>query len=216
MLHIDHVCIASQNLYEAAARLRRETGLASYDGGWFAAGMAVRIVPLGNHQYLEVESVIDARRAAGQPIAEHFLKNTASGADCMIGWCLRVDTLEELQAIAARIGTTLPEIPVGARLLPDGTTIQVFGTPNSIDVWPTGRPNFLYWPQTTLHPGHGRAEHWVQPTRIAWMELGGEEGELRAWIGDGVDDLPLRFVGGTPGIKAVAVATVNGEIVIRR
>ena len=215
MLHIDHVCIACQNFYEAADRWRRRTNLSTYDAGWFKAGMAVRIIPLGNYQYIELESVIDVKRAAGNPIAEHFSDVTKDGADYIIGWCLRVDTLDELRSICERLGVEAPDAPVSARILPDGTTLQVYGAPNSIDVWPKGLPNFLYWPETTKHPGHHDADHWVQPTKIGWMEIGGDEKAIRDWIGEGVDALPLRFVGGEPGIRAVGVETVLGEAVFR-
>src|ERR1700693_4337936 len=99
MIHIDHVCLGCQNLYEAAARLRRETGLGNYDGGWGSIGNALRVVPLTNYQYLEVESIIDQRRAAGSAMADYFANRTADG-DALIGWVLRVDTLEELTEIA--------------------------------------------------------------------------------------------------------------------
>ncbi|MCZ7536247.1 MAG: VOC family protein [Acidimicrobiia bacterium] len=60
MLRIDHFCIGSRHLYEGAERFRAETGLDSYDGGWFPGmGVGQRIVPLGDLCYIEIESVID-------------------------------------------------------------------------------------------------------------------------------------------------------------
>jgi hypothetical protein len=215
MLHIDHICIGCQNLYEAAARLRRETRLSNYDGGWGSIGNALRVVPLGNHQYLEVESIIDPKMAAGKPMADYFRQRTDSG-DALIGWVLRLDTLEELTAIAERIGKSKNVGPFTARLKPDGTAVQVCATPPSIETWPKGLPNFVYWPDTTIHPGNEPAQHWTQPHGIAWVEVGGEERTIREWIGAGVEKLPLRFVGGEPGVRAVAIGTSTGEIVIRR
>jgi len=216
MMHIDHVCIACQNLYEAAARLRRETNLDSYDGGWGPIGNALRVVPLGNHQYLEVESIIDHRRAPTSPMAQHFLTQTEKG-DRLLGWVLRLDTLDELREVADRIGRPTSKLgPFTARHKPDGTAIEVYATPPSIEVWPRGMPNFVYWPQTTRHPGDESAPHTVQPRGIAWIELGGSKPQFRDWIGDGMSDLPLRFVTEEPGLRAVTIETNVGEAVIRR
>jgi hypothetical protein len=215
MIYIDHVCIGCQNLYESAARLRKETKLDNYDGGWGSIGNALRVVPLGNHQYLEVESIIDARKAAGSAMAQYFSDRTVTG-DALIGWVLRVDTLDELTEIAARIGRTKNVGPFTARHMPDGAAVQVYATPPSIETWPKGIPNFVYWPETTMHPGNGAARHWVQPHGIAWIELGGNEKEILEWIGPGGNDLPLRFTGGDPGLRAVAVNTSLGEKVVRR
>lgn len=214
MIHIDHVCLGCQNLYEAAARLRRETGLGNYDGGWGSIGNALRVVPLTNYQYLEVESIIDQRRAAGSAMADYFANRTADG-DALIGWVLRVDTLEELTEIARRIGKTNVG-PFTARRKPDGTAVQVCATPPSIETWPKGLPNFVYWPETTMHPGNEPAHHWVQPSGISWIEVGGNREEICGWIGPGAADLPLRFVGGEAGVRAAAVRSSVGEIVVRR
>ena len=43
---IDHVCLATRNVYVTASRLRERLGLESYDGGWFPhTGVAMRVVP---------------------------------------------------------------------------------------------------------------------------------------------------------------------------
>jgi hypothetical protein len=215
MICIDHVCIGCQNLYESAARLRSETKLDNYDGGWGSIGNALRIVPLGNRQYLEVESIIDQRKAAGNAMAQYFTDSTDLG-DALIGWVLRVDTLDELTEIATRIGRTKNVGPFTARLKPDGTAIEVYATPPSIETWPKGIPNFVYWPETTIHPGNEAAPHSIQPQGIAWLELGGDERAIREWIGSGSDRLPLRFVEGNPGLRAVAIDTDVGVKVIRR
>ncbi|MFJ8027631.1 hypothetical protein [Streptomyces sp. NPDC096311] len=48
------------------------------------------------------------------------------------------------------------------------------------------------------------------------MEVGGTKKDMRSWLGDGACDLPLRYNGERPGVYAVAVATDQGEAVIRR
>lgn len=54
--------------------------------------------------------------------------------------------------------------------------------------------------------------HANPPGSYAWVEHGGDEAALREWIGG---DLPLRFVGGAPGLRAVAIDSLRGEIVVR-
>ncbi|MFE3784541.1 VOC family protein, partial [Amycolatopsis sp. NPDC059090] len=57
MFHLDHLCLGVPDLADGVRRVREETGLACYDGGAFAAGIANTIFPLGEDVYLEVEAV---------------------------------------------------------------------------------------------------------------------------------------------------------------
>jgi Glyoxalase-like domain len=223
MARLSHVCLGVQNLYEGAHRLREETGLENYDGGWFRAGMANRIFPVGNDQYIEVESLIDRRMAERARGAEYFLdfvdyldRETEDG-DGLIGWCIRADSLDELRQIGQRVGFTLPDGPREGRIRPDGEVLRAYGEPPSVRMWPHGLPNFLYYPDPDRAPGMIPVEHrGVEPRGIAWLELGGDERKIRDWLGAEAADVPLRFVGGEPGIRAVGIATDNGEIVVRR
>jgi hypothetical protein len=59
-------------------------------------------------------------------------------------------------------------------------------------------------------------EHRRGPSGIAWLLLGGSRDDLGDWIGPAIDDLPLGFNGGAAGLRAVAVNTDGGQIVVRR
>jgi len=223
MARLSHVCLGVQNLYEAAHRLREETGLNNYDGGWFSAGMANRIVPVGNDQYIEVESLIDQRmaeRSKGAPYFQDFvdyLHASTEHGDALIGWCIRAQDLDELKQIGRRVGFDLPEEPYNGRVRPDGKVLKAYGAPPSAEMWPQGMPNFLYYPEPDTAPALTPVEHrGFAPQGIAWLELGGDEQKIRDWLGPEASDLPLRFVDGAPGIRAVGIATDNGEIVVRR
>jgi hypothetical protein len=64
LLKIDHVLMACKNLYVTADEFRDQTGLNFYEGGYFKGfGIAQKLVPLGNQQYLEIESVVDVQEA---------------------------------------------------------------------------------------------------------------------------------------------------------
>ena len=59
--YLDHYQLSTRNIYESAQKLREETGLGVYDGGFFAGqGMANRIFPLGGITYLELGGIIQA------------------------------------------------------------------------------------------------------------------------------------------------------------
>lgn len=221
MAEISHVCLGAQNVYEAAHRLREETGLASYDGGWFTAGMAVRFVPLGNRQFLEIESLIDPRMAARSRAAEYFgdfpayLERATAAGDALIGWCVRVDDMDEMCRLAARLGHDVGPLR-GSSIRPDGRQRHGHAFPPSSWSWPRGLPTFVHYPDPADHASAGTADHRVAPAGVAWLELGGDEREIGAWLGPEGAHLPLRFAGGAPGIRALAVATPGGELIIRR
>jgi hypothetical protein len=108
MIHIDHICIASQNLYESTFRISQETGLGNYDGGFFpGVGAANKIIPLGGDSYIEVESIVNPYALTHLPsqegvvsrMVDWFYKSVAKG-DVFMGWCLRADSLSELRQVA--------------------------------------------------------------------------------------------------------------------
>jgi hypothetical protein len=51
-----------------------------------------------------------------------------------------------------------------------------------------------------------------QAEGIAWVEVGGKAKRLRGWLGG--EELPIRVIGGEPGLRRVGVATSDREIVI--
>ena len=74
-------------------------------------------------------------------------------------------------------------------------------------------PFFITWDiPDELYPGHQRAAHRVQPRGLSWVELAGDKDRLREWLGDA--ELPIRVADGNPGIRRVAIATSDGELVI--
>ncbi|MES4902001.1 MULTISPECIES: VOC family protein [unclassified Streptomyces] len=215
MLTIDHISLGSRNIYAGTEQLCAETGFGQYEGGWFPhLGIANRIVPLGPDQYIEVESVIDAYAPRTNPSARWFY-DQIEGGDVFIGWCLRVDTRDELQKLAEHFGTDIIDTPLRKRT--DGVQRNAIRVPETIPCWQRGVPNVFLIEDLSEHPGaQPRDGQRDTPQGITWMEVGGTEADMRAWLGDGAADLPLRYNGGRPGLYAVAVATDEGEVVIRR
>lgn len=207
MLRLDHVVYAVRDLDEAAERWRRELGLDSAVGGRHTGwGTANRIVPLGDG-YIELISVVDRDEAAGSSFGRTVLERLEAGD----GWFMVVASTDDLDGAAERLGL---EVTPGERRRPDGAVLRWraagFEDPRR-EPW---MPFFIAWDiAPELHPGRTRAGHGVQPGGLAWVEVSGDAGRLRDWLGG--QELPIRVVDeGPPGIRAVAVATADGELAI--
>ena len=227
MIHFDHVCMASPNVYESTFRLSQETGLGNYDGGFFPMyGIGHRVIPLAPDIYIEVESVIDQRPVRqGQPLAV-FMDHQARAGDCFLGWCLRSDTLDELEAFAAHHGTTVDPNTTGktfGRQMMDGSRGFALQAPSATVAWPMGKPNLYFKPGDGPHtaslpvvPGSGS----VVGRGLAWIEIGESRSAFQAWLGDvaSPSDFPfeIRYNGGTPGLYGLGVLTDQGVVDIRK
>jgi Glyoxalase-like domain len=217
MIEIDHICLGVKNVYEGAHRLRAETGLGNYDGGWFPmSGLANRIVPLGDHTYIEVEAVVDAHMTADPSSTACWFHDQVSDGDVYIGWCARTGSLAELEAVAKRLNVEL--MTTMLKRTPDGGQIGAPRAPAAVTAWKAGVPNFFFFPDLARHgsqkPVTGPSP--TVPRGLAWMEVGGTAEEMSDWLGQRADTLALKFNGDAPGLYAVAIKTDAGEVVIRR
>lgn len=214
-IQIDHISFGVQNLYEGAQRLRDETGFGVAEGGWFRGiGIANRIMPTGADTYIEIESVIDTYEFERKNPAAQWFHSRMAGGDRFIGWCCRVSSLDELNAIAKRLGSKVIVGPVRTR--PDGSEPVATRTPDTATCWAKGVPNFFYVPDASKNAGHIPVPGANTPTGIAWLELGGTEREMSEWLGIPASNLPLRFNGKAPGVHAVGINSTRGLVEIRR
>lgn len=207
MLRIDHVVYGVRDLDEAAERFRREFGLDSSPGGrhprW---GTANRIVPLGR-DYVELIAVVDADAAARTAFGRWVLERTTTED----GWLVICAAADDLDEVARRLGL---EIVEGHRRLPDDTVIGWRSAGLEDARRAQWMPFFIAWDgPAELHPGRTRAGHGVKARGIARVEVGGDGARLREWLGG--EDLPIRAVGGPAGIRSVALATPEGELLVR-
>ena len=218
MIHIDHFSISAANIFQAANDLRKETGLGFYDGGYFPGGNANKIFPLGGQTYLEVGGFIDAYVASDPKRPKPWWYEKVRDAERFSGLCLRVDTLDELRAIADRLKVKFPDGPL-SKTKPDGTTLHAWGVPSAGDTWSKGLPNWYFHPEIQLHPSGQpviAADRLVLPQGISFIEVGGTEQAMTDWIGVPASNFPFRFNGKVPGLYAIGVKTEKSEIVIRR
>jgi hypothetical protein len=208
----DHVLLVCRNLYLTADQLRAESGLDNYEGGYFdGLGLAQRIVPLGNRQFLEIESIIDADAAARSPrsVIPYILEATRDQPTFLSTYVLTDDVESE----AARLGLPLHHV---TRTRPDGIAMSGILSPGVDHAKDTGLPIWFPPYSEDRHPADREVDHHVAPEGIAWVELGGGETAIRNYLGTAANGLPIRYAGGGAGINAVAIAMADrSEVVLR-
>ncbi|WP_413754943.1 VOC family protein [Streptomyces sp. MMBL 11-3] len=219
MFHLDHLCLGVRDLGDGVQRVEEETGLAHYDGGVLAGDIASTIFPLGEDVYLEVEAATAAAVERSEASA-WFDGLLADGADRWMFWSLRADTLEEMTAVAQRLGGEVARLP--GRTQPDGTQRIITTAPGPGRVfdtcWRRGLPNWFYRQDPATNPDRGAVEHGERGSAVTRLEIGADASELREHIGaETYDRLPLAVVAGRPGVHAITVRTASGrEVTLRR
>ncbi|HEY3209840.1 MAG TPA: VOC family protein [Actinomycetota bacterium] len=206
-MQIDHVVYGVRDLEAAASRMKADFGLGSIPGGRHPGwGTGNWIVPLGPN-YVELLAAVDKAEAERSELGRSLLAAVADG-DRFLGWCVSTDDVE---TVAARL-----ELPVvaGTRERPDGTKLRWRSAGLDRAMAEPSLPFFITWDvPDNLHPGRAEAGHIAPPQGIAWLEIGGDALRLNEWL-DGFE-LPVRVVGGPPGVLAVGIAAEPDEIVLR-
>jgi len=206
-LAFDHVLLAVRDFGETVARLRAAHGLAALEGGRHTGwGTANWIVPLGD-SYIELVSVVDPGAAATNDFGRRAQRAIAEGGG-LFAWCV---TTRDFDATVSRLGL---DVAPGSRRRPDGAIVSWRAAGLAPALADPSRPFFLAWEiPAELHPGRASADHEVRPHGIAWVEVAGDEKSVRDWLGD--DKLPVRVRPGAPALRAVGIATDEGEVVLR-
>lgn len=203
---VDHIVVTALDAEDLGAELEERTGLAAVAGGRHTGhGTGNRLVPLGD-AYVELLEVVDPAEARTSPFGRWVLDRPQHGLGLV---CLRTD---DADAVAER----LDREPVAmSRVTTAGTELRwrLVGLEDALG--PAGLPFFIEWELGDApHPGVVPAGHRVQPVGLTALELGGDHGRLRRWIGD--HDLPIRFVDGPPGPHSATVTTSRGSFELTR
>jgi hypothetical protein len=218
-MRIDHVAIVTPNLMATAAQLKA-IGLNSYDGGYAyvadgqvqRGGTAYRGVPLGNEQYIEVEQIIDWRpRAEADTDGARFLLELRDRADSdgplMVGFWV---TAEDFDEARGRVGG---REQLHQRVRPDGVVCRELSCPPTMEAVQKGLPAFdQHLNPKHEHPSQVPIDHESAPVGIEWLEVGGTPDEMQSWLGPGAESLPLRYVGGAPGLRALGIGLEDGNV----
>ena len=206
---MDHVIYAVDDLDAAGATLFDREGLASVPGGRHEGwGTANRIVPLGK-SYLELIAVVDVEEAEGSEFGR-AVRRALTEDHPLVGWVVATD---DIDAVAKRLDL---EVEEKSREADDGSTLswRLAGLERAAK---TGAlPFFVQWDvPAEQHPGAADVRHDADPRGIAWVEVCAKKpDEVREWLGDDADDLPVRITDGDPALAAAAIDTGGGEIVL--
>ena len=202
---VDHVTYVSPDAARMAAELRERHGLGTERNGYLPhIGCRSWSVPLTPPSYLEILEAENRDAAAATPLGRSILDLADVGGG-LIAWCV---VSEDVDEVAARVGVT----PY------DGLTEGVYGTLRWRTVTgPEHLPFFITYDDDGARAGrlaarYDRVAHDSAPTQFSRIDVGGGPAEYDAWLGP--HDLPLRFVEGPPGLRAVAIATTRGEVEI--
>jgi glyoxalase-like protein len=192
-VRIDHVILAASDLDSGAARLEAELGLVAAGGGRHdGLGTQNRIVPLGGG-YLEILAIADADEAAASPLGRALSARIDAAGDGLMGWAVVVD---DVAPVAARLGTEVSTITR------QGLSARLTGLAEAMAE--PFLPFFISRDHGIDDPGAAG-----DAGGIKWVELAGDGGRLHEWLGG--FELPVRVVGGPPGLRAVGI----GERVLR-
>jgi hypothetical protein len=238
--HINHFSLGARNAFDAAARLRKETGLSFWTGEWLR-DISCHMVPLGNgpngkDAFIEIQCSVDAHahlKATG-PNARYdalAVDNEYNG-DHWTGLMLGVDSLADLEAVAKRLGADVtPEDsrtnPYNHFQRPDGYVLGYQSAPRYAQgqarpaKWPAGLPGIYYYPDV---PGRSSnqpvvaAPHMRTPAGVKWVVFGGTNELLSDWMGVNAEEtIPVKFNGKALNPWEVCVAMADGQdVVIRR
>ena len=218
---LDHIHLGCVNVYATAFDLMKATRLGHYDGGFTSAiTVGQKTMPLGGGAYLEIESLVDPFATADA--SKHpwwYTRAIAAKSPVFSGLCLRVDTMDELNAIAKRHGGAAR---LNVRTPSDGPQVKFWEAPYSAgaDPWQSGKPTWCCWENRLYRHPSGQpvvnAPGLVTPNGVAWIEMGGTKAQTQTWLNQNPDDLHMKFNGKAPGVYAIGVRTDAGDIEIRR
>lgn len=121
--------------------------------------------------------------------------------------------MDDIDQLAARTGR---ETVAGAIRRADGSTGSWRTISNGDAPW---LPFFIAydgdpaerrasWARRRAEAGNERFGGFVR------VQVGGDEAELRDWLGEGFERLPVEVVAGEAGLRAVAIASPGGEVVL--
>lgn len=202
---LDHVTLVAAPGEDVAERLRAEHGLGSFAGGYLDhLGARSIAVPLRAPHYLEWLVLDDPARAAETPTGRRVLSVYEAGGG-VIAWTV---VARDLPAVAARLGMEPYE---GTTRIEATGALRRWYTVTGADHLPV----FIAYDDPVARRERWRgayeaAGHTCAPGGVVRIEVGGDPAELDAWLGPHA--LPVAFVDGPPGIRAVHVETPDGPL----
>jgi hypothetical protein len=210
-MELDHLSYAAgpDGLAGTTERLSELLGEKFLDGGIHPRfGTRNMVLPLTDHQYLEVVEVLDHPASDKAPFGQAVRARSESGGG-WLGWVVRVDDIRRVEQRLERHAVD------GNRHRPDGIELRwkqigVKGLQSDPQL-----PFFVQW-QTgnDLHPSYGATGH----VRLSKVEIAGDPRRVADWLGTPdeyrIGDFEVEWVAphGTPGILAASFTTPDGVV----
>src|SRR6476469_10764712 len=211
-MRLDHLSYAAgpDGIVATTERLSELLWEKFTDGGVHPRfGTTNMILPLTDHQYLEVVEVLDHPASDKAPFGQAVRARSENGGGWM-GWVVAVDDLSPFEA---RIGR---QAVVGNRHRPDGVELRwrQLGVQGLIS--DPQLPFFIQWDDPSLHPSTAAHTH----VTIDGLQIAGDPARVREWLDLPVDQtssvIDFTFVAphGTPGLLAVTFDTPEGKVTV--
>jgi len=208
---LDHLSYAAapDGLDVTAARISARLGEPFFDGGVHPRfGTRNMVLPLADHRYLEVVSVLDHPASDKAPFGQAVRRRSEAGGG-WLGWVVAVD---DIAAMEQRLGRAA--VP-GSRRRPDGFELRwrqigVLGLQADPQL-----PFVVEWDVGAApHPSAGASGD----IRLSSLEIAGEPGRIHDWLGEPADvalgGVAVEWVvpRGGPGVVAAHFSTPSGTV----
>lgn len=212
-MKLDHVSFAahSDGLEATTERIADQLGIEPVKGGIHPRfGTRNMILPLTDHQYVEVVEVLEHPAAEKAPFGQAVRARSQAGGG-WLGWVVEVQDLAPFEDKLGR-----PSVP-GARLFPDGRQLEwhQIGVKGLI-----ADPQLPFMIRFDSEPNMHPSQAQLTDVRLAGMEIAGSPERVTEWLGGPVEDVLAALdvtwcsPDGAPGVMKVSFATPDGPVTI--
>ncbi|MFZ0140277.1 MAG: VOC family protein [Aeromicrobium sp.] len=210
-MHLDHVSFAAgaTGLVGTTEDLGKALGATFLDGGAHPRfGTRNMILPLKNHQYLEVVEVLD-HPAADKAVFGQAVRERSDAGGGWLGWVVAVEDISEVEHRMGRHA-----VP-GNRRRPDGFNLEWQQIGIRGMVADPQLPFVTSWQvDSSEHPSQ------MAPAEIELtaLEIAGDPQRVSDWLGEGaitaLESIKVDWAAphGTPGILAATFSTPSGDV----
>lgn len=212
-MRVDHVSYACrpEGLETTTERIADQLGIEPVKGGVHPRfGTRNMILPLTNHQYVEVVEVLQHPAAEKAPFGQAVRARSAAGGG-WLGWVVEV---EDLAPFEQRLGRR--SVP-GHRVFPDGRCLEWHQIGVKGLIADPQLPFMIHFDSAPeMHPSQAR----ITDVGLAGMTIAGAPERVAEWLGAPVEtaledlEVDWRYPDGTLGVLSVSFSTPDGAVTI--
>ncbi len=210
-MHLDHVSFAAgpQGLAATTDDLGQALGATFLDGGPHPRfGTRNMILPLKNHQYLEVVEVLD-HPAAEKAVFGQAVRQRSDAGGGWLGWVVAVDDIAPVEHRMGRYA-----VP-GNRRRPDGFNLEwkQIGVRGMV-----ADPQLPFVTSWQIDPSEHPSQMAPTELELIALEIAGDPQRVADYLGEGaitaLETIKVEWAAphGTPGILAATFRTPSGEV----